>query len=64
LIERAIASGFADFEDAVQMAAAAAAGTDYLATRNLKDFSAGPVPAIAPAELLPLLGPTPGSPER
>jgi hypothetical protein len=37
------------------MAAAAALQAEYVVTRNLKDFSRGPVPAIAPADLLPLL---------
>lgn len=52
---RALAGGFADFEDGVQMCAAAVAGADYVVTRNLPDFSKGPVPALTPAELLPLL---------
>ncbi len=55
VIDRALTSAFGDFEDAVQMAAAVAAGADYVATRNVKDFSAGPIPAVTPAELLPLL---------
>ena len=58
VIDRALTSAFGDFEDAVQMAAAVAAGADYVATRNVKDFSAGPLPAITPAELLPLLRPS------
>jgi predicted nucleic acid-binding protein len=56
VIRRALAAGLPDFEDAVQTAAAAAAGADYLVTRNLAHFSGGPVPAITPAEFLPLLG--------
>jgi len=55
VIRAALSLGLADFEDAVQGQAAAAAGADYVVTRNLSDFSRGPVPAIAPAELLPLL---------
>jgi hypothetical protein len=58
VIDRALPSAFRDFEDAVQMAAAVAAGADYVATRDVKDFSAGPVPAVTPAELLPLLRPS------
>lgn len=61
VIQRALLEGFADFEDALQMAAAATAGCDYVATRNLKDFSRGPVPAIAPAELVALLDAPPGT---
>ena len=55
VIQRALVGGFADFEDGVQMAAATAAGCDYVATRNLADFSRGPISALAPAELLALL---------
>jgi predicted nucleic acid-binding protein len=55
VIHAALALDFADFEDAVQSQAAAALGVDYVVTRNLADFSRGPVSAIAPAELLPLL---------
>lgn len=54
-IEEALAFDFKDFEDAVQMAAAAAIDADYVATRNVKDFAKGPVAAIAPADLVPLL---------
>ena len=55
VIEAALASDFKDLEDAVQMATATAVDADYLATRNLKDFTAGPILALAPADLLPLL---------
>jgi len=55
VIRRALVGAFADFEDGVQMAAAAAVKADYLVTRNLADFSKGTVPALAPAELLALL---------
>lgn len=40
-----------DFEDAVQMQAAAEIGLDYVVTRNIKDYKHSPVPAIDPAEL-------------
>ncbi len=55
VIRRALASGLPDFEDSVQMAAAAVAGAEYVVTRNLAHFSGGPVPALTPAEFLPLL---------
>jgi predicted nucleic acid-binding protein len=55
VIQRALVGGLADFEDGVQMAAATGAAADYVVTRNLADFSRGPVPALAPAELLALL---------
>ena len=44
-----------DFEDAVQMMAAAQAGAQYLVTRNIEDYRMGPLPALLPAELLGLV---------
>lgn len=41
-----------DFEDALQVAAAAACGADYIATRNLRDFARSPIPALLPVDLL------------
>jgi predicted nucleic acid-binding protein len=55
VIQQALTSDSPDFEDAVQMAAAVAARADHVVTRNLRHFSASPVPALQPAELLPLL---------
>ena len=45
-----------DFEDALQVAAARACGASYIATRNVKDFGASPIPAKTPSELLKELG--------
>jgi predicted nucleic acid-binding protein len=42
----------ADFEDALQVAAARACGAVYIATRNVKDFRQSPIPAKTPRELL------------
>lgn len=55
VIDYALTSHLRDFEDAVQMGAAVAAGAKHIATRDLKDFEGGPVPAAAPAELIPAL---------
>ena len=44
-----------DFEDAVQMAAAARAGAEYLITRNPGDFEGGTVPVLQPGEFTALL---------
>lgn len=41
-----------DFEDAMQAAAARACGTEYIVTRNLRDFERSPIPAITPQEAL------------
>lgn len=50
-----------DFEDAMQVAAARAAGAEVLATRNVKDFARSPIPALTPAEVLAtVLGSPPG----
>jgi predicted nucleic acid-binding protein len=55
VIRKAIAMGWTDFEDAVQMAAAEGSGVDYLITRNIKDYESGPVAVIQPAAFLALL---------
>ena len=55
VIQEAIGLGWADFEDAVQMAAADRSGADYLVTRNPKDFEGGPIDVLQPGELLALL---------
>lgn len=54
-ILKAIALGWRDFEDAIQMLSAAEANADYLVTRNASDFKASPVPVMSPSELLVLL---------
>jgi len=62
VLEQALALPYRDLEDAVQMAAARQAGADYLVTRDRAGYGSGPLPALAPAELLALLpnanGPT------
>ena len=55
VIERALALPYHDFKDAVQMMAAARAGMTHLVTRNIRDYKAGPLPVLLPAELLTLL---------
>jgi predicted nucleic acid-binding protein len=51
-IEQALNLPYGDFEDAVQMMAAVQAGAQYVITRNVQDYQAGPLPALQPAELL------------
>ncbi|GHU66496.1 twitching motility protein PilT [Spirochaetia bacterium] len=41
-----------DFEDAVQSSCAKRIGVDYIITRNVKDFTASPIPAITPDKFL------------
>ncbi len=55
VIRHALSYGWKDFEDAVQMAAAAGVEADFLITRNPKDFSTGPVAVLQPAELPAIL---------
>lgn len=45
----------ADFEDAMQVAAARASGARFVVTRNARDFRRSPIPAITPAEALETL---------
>ena len=42
----------ADFEDALQVAAARACGASFIATRNTRDYAGSPIPALTPAALL------------
>jgi predicted nucleic acid-binding protein len=55
MLEQALALPYRDLEDAVQMAAAQQAGADCLVTQDRSGYTAGPLPALAPAELLALL---------
>jgi len=51
----AVSQPLGDFEDALQVAAAAACGADRIVTRNLKHYRRSPVMAIRPHEALRLL---------
>jgi predicted nucleic acid-binding protein len=53
--QRAVALELKDFEDAVHVAAAIAAGSDYIVSRNEADFKGSPIAVRAPAVLIPLL---------
>lgn len=54
VILKALALGWKDFEDAVQMAAALNSQADYFVTRNPKDFKDGLVRVLQPGDLLAL----------
>ena len=43
---------FDDLEDRLQVECARMVNADYIVTRNITDFSASPIPAILPEELL------------
>lgn len=55
---QALVLGMPDFEDAVQAAAAAKVGAEFVATRNVRDYRKSPITARTPSELLALLGPS------
>ena len=54
-IEQALSLPYRDFEDAVQMMAAVQCKSEYLVTRNAKDFQPAPLSVIQPSELLALI---------
>ena len=45
----------ADFEDAMQVAAARACGATHIITRNVSDFTRSPIPALTPQDALDAL---------
>ncbi|MCY3786822.1 MAG: hypothetical protein OXG47_08880 [bacterium] len=51
-VRYAAALPMADFEDALQVAAARACGARRIVTRNLKDYKHSPIPAVSPQEAL------------
>jgi len=55
VIERAMASEFSDFEDAVLHESAAQAGAEYIITRNIKDFKRSELPVFLPMEFLNMM---------
>ena len=42
----------ADFEDAMQVAAARACGARHIVTRNMKDYERSPISAVSPRDVL------------
>ena len=52
VVKNAIASGFADFEDALQHYSALTVEADCIVTRNKKDFSASEIPVYELDEFL------------
>ena len=55
IVDKAIASGFSDFEDAMQYYSAMRAGADAIVTRNSSDFSAAQIPVFEPQAFLDML---------
>ena len=52
VVNRAIDSGFKDFEDAVQYFSAVAAGAECVVTRNGRDFRGSEIAVVSPGEFL------------
>lgn len=50
ILNSALSLPFHDYEDAVQHAAASAAGLEAIITRNVEDYSAATLPIFAPSE--------------
>ena len=48
----ALSLRMSDFEDAMQVAAAQAAGAEHVVTRDIGDFTNSPIPAITPDQAL------------
>ena len=48
----ALSLPMADFEDAMQVAAAQAAGAGHVVTRDIGDFTNSPIPAVTPEQAL------------
>ena len=55
-VRYAIDLPMADFEDALQAAAARACGARSIVTRNVRDFARSPVPAVTPGDALTRIG--------
>ena len=51
-IRYAAALPMADFEDAMQVAAARACGARHIVTRNVRDYARSPIRAVKPEEAL------------
>lgn len=52
VIDTALKSSMADFEDAVTSAAAESSGVEAIVTRNGADYVKSPIPALSPDEFL------------
>ncbi len=51
-LRHAVSLPMADFEDAMQVAAARACGARHIVTRNVRDFARSPIPAMTPRDAL------------
>jgi predicted nucleic acid-binding protein len=51
-VRQALQLPLADFEDALQVAAALSAGSDFIITRNVRHYRRSPLPAVTPRAFL------------
>lgn len=54
-VDRALSSGWTDFEDALQWYCAEEANCDLIITRNTPDYSEADLPTMTPAEFLAMI---------
>lgn len=54
VVEKSLNSGFLNFEDALQYYSAIKAGSQFIITRNVKDFKDPEMPVLTPDEFLAL----------
>lgn len=54
IIDKSLVSTFKDFEDAVQYYSCMSTKSDYLITRNVKDYKTSNIPVITPEEFVAL----------
>ena len=55
LLDKAIASSIADFEDAVQFYTAVYSEADYIITRNIRHFPQDNIPVLTPTDFLVIM---------
>jgi|SRR3989344_4974985 len=55
IVDKALASGFKDFEDAIQYYSALDSKVNYLVTRNKSDYIGEEVVIVTPAEVLAII---------
>lgn len=49
-VRHALTMRMADFEDALQVAAAISSNADFIVTRNVVDYRGSPIPVLTPAD--------------
>ncbi len=55
IVDKALASDFSDFEDALQYFSAIGSRVEYLITRNKKDYVENTIPIVTPQEAIGII---------